>query len=241
MERIWRCLRLKMALKHWSIPHRSPFRRHCGYVCAPRSRALFLNVPDTAILTRDYSAWIGLVCRKSLTRWRVPPSKVIIGAHGQTVWHAPKRGISVQLLDPTIVAFQTGCTVMAGFRQPDLARGGEGAPLVPFYHWIRANSGGFAKTLPFAIHNIGGIANLTYITRDKHRIVAFDTGPGNALIDLAAEKATNGRQKFDTGGKLAASKIKSIDWHAIEKLGRHAFFRALPPRVRVASCSVGPS
>ncbi len=189
-----------------------------------------LDIPETAVLTRDYSAWLALVCRRTLTRWRVPASGVLIAIHGQTVWHAPERGISVQLLDPTIVAFQTGCTVTAAFRQPDLARGGQGAPLVPLYHWMRANSGSFAKTLPFAIHNIGGIANLTYITRNQQRLIAFDTGPGNALIDLAAEQASGGRLKFDKDGKLAASALDAIDWRAIEKLGRHAFFRTPPPK-----------
>ncbi|MBI3557585.1 MAG: anhydro-N-acetylmuramic acid kinase [Deltaproteobacteria bacterium] len=95
---------------------------------------------------------------------------------------------------------------------------------------MRANSGSFAKTLPFAIHNIGGIANLTYITRNQRRIIAFDTGPGNALIDMAAERVTNDRMKFDKDGKLAASALQSIDWRTIESLGKHSFFRAPPPK-----------
>ncbi|MBI3556128.1 MAG: anhydro-N-acetylmuramic acid kinase, partial [Deltaproteobacteria bacterium] len=85
-----------------------------------------LNIPLTAALSRDYSAWLALVCRRMLAHKRVPATDVIIAIHGQTVWHAPERGISVQLLDPSIVAFQTGCTVTAAFRQPDLARGGQG-------------------------------------------------------------------------------------------------------------------
>lgn len=190
-----------------------------------------LTIPEAARLTRDYSEWMATFCEATLKRWNAPRERMLLAIHGQTVWHQPKNRISVQLLDPTIVAAKTGVTVTACFRQPDLARGGQGAPLVPYYHWLRANSlSQFRDLLPFAIHNVGGIANMTYITKASKDLLAFDTGPGNALIDLAVESFTKGKQHFDKDGKIAAASIQSIDWRAIEKIGNLFYFKQKPPK-----------
>jgi anhydro-N-acetylmuramic acid kinase len=84
--------------------------------------------------------------------------------------------------------------------------------------------------LPIAIHNIGGISNLTYVTKNRAGLIAFDTGPGNALIDLATERATKGRLRFDKDGKLAASRLGDIDWRKIEKVAQHSYFKRRPPK-----------
>lgn len=189
-----------------------------------------LNIGDSTALARDYSLWIGRLCSRMLASWRIPLRNALVAVHGQTAWHAPDRGISAQLVEPSIIAHATACTVASAFRQPDLARGGQGAPLVPLYHWLKATSSPYADLLPFAIHNVGGIANLTYITRDKSKLLAFDTGPGNALIDLAAEDATNGRLKYDRDGKLALSAVDMIDWKMIERMGQERYFRKKPPK-----------
>lgn len=190
-----------------------------------------IAVPDAAVLNRDYSRWLARFCDEALRSWQIKNrDNVVVSIHGQTIWHAPKQQVSVQLLDPAIVAHVTGCTVAACFRQPDLTRGGEGAPLVPLYHWMRAMGTRYARELPFAIHNVGGIANLTYIARDRSKIVAFDTGPGNALIDLAVELVTRGKQRIDRGGKIAASALDEIEWKKIETLGKAPYFRKRPPK-----------
>lgn len=193
-----------------------------------------LPISAAAELTRDYSLWIGAFCARFLRRARIPMRKTAVAVHGQTVWHQPPRGnstgFSVQLADPAVVAHACACTVTAFFRQPDLARGGQGAPLVPYYHWLRARATEFSDLLPFAIHNVGGIANLTYVTRDAKNLIAFDSGPGNALIDLAMERHTNGRKHFDKGGKIAAAALERVDWRAVERLARHAYFRRKPPK-----------
>lgn len=189
-----------------------------------------LSIVASALLTRDYSRWLAKLCDRLISRWKISRSKILIAVHGQTVWHAPESSISVQLLDPSIIASVTNCTVTAAFRQPDLARGGEGAPLVPFYHWVRCTTGEVAKLLPFSIHNVGGIANLTYVTKNESHVVAFDTGPGNALIDMATEKVTHGKLHFDKDGKIAASARSLIEWRKIWKLGALPFFRKAPPK-----------
>lgn len=189
-----------------------------------------MSIAETARLTERYSSWISEYCADALRRWRISPQDTLIAVHGQTVWHEPQNRISVQLLDASIVACATKCTVTFGFRQPDLARGGQGAPLVPYYHWLRAHSTVLSRHLPLAINNVGGISNLTYVTNDIGEMIAFDTGPGNALIDMAVEKFSRGKLKFDAGGKIAAGALNEIDWHEIESLGKLPYFKAKPPK-----------
>jgi anhydro-N-acetylmuramic acid kinase len=191
------------------------------------------TVVETAILARDFSEWLGTLCASQLARWekrKIGARRLtLVSAHGQTIWHAPRERVSVQLIDPSILAFATGCTVASAFRQPDLARGGEGAPLVALYHWLRAREK-LDGRLPVAFHNVGGIANLTYVPRERGGILAFDTGPGNALIDLAAARATRGKLSYDRDGKIASSALGAIDWGAIRRLGGGPYFRRRPPK-----------
>ncbi len=115
---------------------------------------------------------------------------------GQTVWHEPPRA-TLQLGTPAYLAEALGVPAIAGFRDADLAAGGEGAPLVPYPDLLLFGEKGVRR----AILNIGGIANVTYLPgTDPGGVVAFDTGPGNALIDEAAERLG---QRMDTGGELA--------------------------------------
>lgn len=190
-----------------------------------------LTIPETARLTKEYSDWLGAFCGEALRQWNQPIARTVIAAHGQTVWHEPESRVSVQLLDPAIIAFRTSCTVTSAFRQPDLARGGQGAPLVGYYHWLRSTAlPNYLDALPLAIHNVGGIANLTYVSRDLRKIIAFDTGPGNALIDIAMNRLSKGRLHFDRDGKVAHRRLNEVDWDAIAKLAKHRFFRASPPK-----------
>jgi anhydro-N-acetylmuramic acid kinase len=122
----------------------------------------------------------------------------IIGYHGQTVLHDAPRRLTVQLGDGRLLAERTGVDVVFDLRAADVAAGGQGAPLVPVYHRALASQ---VPELPAAFLNIGGVANVTWIGRDG-RMLAFDTGPGNALIDdwvLARTGAAH-----DADGALAA-------------------------------------
>ncbi|MEO3387384.1 anhydro-N-acetylmuramic acid kinase [Mesorhizobium sp. CAU 1741] len=126
----------------------------------------------------------------------------IIGFHGQTVLHRPERGLTVQLGDGGLLAAETGLPVVYDMRANDMQRGGQGAPLVPAYHAALASSlPAELRRFPVCFVNIGGISNVTFVPGQGHP-VAFDSGPGNALIDqwVAAE----GGVPYDADGMIAS-------------------------------------
>ncbi|MBO4938349.1 MAG: anhydro-N-acetylmuramic acid kinase [Oscillospiraceae bacterium] len=135
----------------------------------------------------------------------------LIGCHGQTVYHIPEntdylntviRG-TLQIGDPSFLAEEFSCPVVSDFRIRDMAAGGLGAPLVPYTEFLLYRS----ETEDVALQNIGGIGNLTLLpagcTLDE--VTAFDTGPGNMVMDALAMMITEGKQNYDDGGRLAAS------------------------------------
>lgn len=154
----------------------------------------------------------------------------LIGSHGQTLWHRPPsgggRGATLQLGDPATIAERTGCPVVSDLRARDIAAGGQGAPLVPWVDQVLFSVPHQAR----ALQNIGGIGNVSWVPpRESHLgVVAFDTGPGNALMDSAVELATGGRMTFDRDGLLAAR--GEVDRALLEELLRHPFFSLEPPK-----------
>lgn len=135
----------------------------------------------------------------------------LIGCHGQTVYHIPEetkylnttiRG-TLQIGDPSYLAEEFGCPVVSDFRIRDMAAGGLGAPLVPYTEFILYRS----ETEDIALQNIGGIGNLTLLPAGctLEEVTAFDTGPGNMVMDALAAKITDGVMGYDDGGQLAAS------------------------------------
>jgi len=160
------------------------------------------------------------------------PKIAVIGSHGQTVCHlpsAPPQGkysqrSTLQIGEPSVIAERTGITTVADFRPRDIAAGGQGAPLLPYLHYLLFRD--YPK--PVLVQNIGGIANLTYISpgADLSEIVAFDTGPGNILIDGAAAELT--AQPYDPDGKEASRGRLSPS--LLAKLLSHPYFRLSPPK-----------
>lgn len=147
----------------------------------------------------------------------------VIGFHGQTVWHDPSRGITVQLGDGRALAKTLGLNVVYDMRAADIAAGGQGAPLVPIYH--RALQASSSMPPPCAVINIGGVANITWID-EAGALTAFDSGPGNALInDLVLR--TCGRS-MDEGGRIAAS--GTVDYLALIALMGNPYFRKTAPK-----------
>jgi len=144
-----------------------------------------------------------------------------IGFHGHTILHRPEVGFSWQLGDPALLARETGIDVVGDLRQADLAAGGQGAPLAPAYHC--AMSAGLEK--PLAVLNIGGVANVTWIGRNGE-LLAFDTGPGNALLDDWVQRHTGAAADFD--GRLAIS--GSVDAVALDRLLDNDYFGKPPPK-----------
>ena len=151
----------------------------------------------------------------------------LLGVHGQTVLHErpqPGRiGRTIQLLDAGRLARACGRPVAFDFRTADVAAGGEGAPLAPIYHAARARASGLAA--PVAALNIGGVANITLIDSDG-ALLAFDTGPGNGMIDLMLQARGLGR--FDENGRLAAA--GRVDEAALGSLLSGAYFDAPAPK-----------
>jgi anhydro-N-acetylmuramic acid kinase len=122
----------------------------------------------------------------------------LIGFHGQTILHDPARALTWQIGDAQALAEAVGVPVACGFREADVAAGGEGAPLVPLFHAALARD----LPKPLAVLNIGGVANVTFLGSDG-AIAACDTGPGNALLDDWVARHTG--QAFDADGVLARS------------------------------------
>ena len=151
----------------------------------------------------------------------------LVGMHGQTVFHErPKDGVpgrTVQLGDGAWLARRIGMPVAFDFRTADVAAGGEGAPLAPIYHLARLEASGHPA--PAAVLNIGGVANITLVSPGGE-IAAFDTGPGNGMIDLLFQSRGAGR--YDQGGRAAAA--GQADEAVLRTLLGHAYFAAPPPK-----------
>jgi anhydro-N-acetylmuramic acid kinase len=153
---------------------------------------------------------------------RIAPESVgVIGFHGQTVLHRPETQLTVQLGDGAMLARATGTDVVFDLRAADVAAGGQGAPLAPVYH--RALVGKLPG--PVAVVNIGGVSNVTWIG-DDGRLIAFDTGPGNALIDDWMQARAG--KAFDAAGACASH--GRIDEAVLASLLAHPYFAAPPPK-----------
>jgi anhydro-N-acetylmuramic acid kinase len=124
-----------------------------------------------------------------------------IASHGQTVAHHPELRATLQIGDPSLIAERTGCTTVADFRPRDVAAGGEGAPLAPFFHFAAFADPDEGRV----VLNLGGIANATWIPpgAGPDDVIAFDVGPANALIDGVVRAQTGGREAMDRDGARA--------------------------------------
>ena len=146
----------------------------------------------------------------------------VVGFHGHTILHRPEAGRTRQIGDGALLARRLGTPVVSDFRSADVAAGGQGAPFAPAWH--RALSGTLER--PLAVLNLGGVANVTWIGPGETEILAFDTGPANALIDDWALKHTG--QAVDLGGALASR--GTVDHAAVANFLAHPFFAVQPPK-----------
>lgn len=151
-----------------------------------------------------------------------------IGSHGQTIHHLPNTCTpsTLQIGEPAVIAERTGITTIADFRVRDMAAGGQGAPLVPFADWALFTD----ETRPRVVQNIGGIGNLTFL-RPRARledVIAFDTGPGNMVIDAVVSSLSNGRQSYDRNGHWAAR--GKVSEKLLGEMLSHPFFKRHPPK-----------
>jgi anhydro-N-acetylmuramic acid kinase len=161
-----------------------------------------------------------------------------IASHGQTVWHETRaertRG-TLQIAEPSVIAERLGITVVADFRPRDIAAGGQGAPLTSYVDVLLLRG---ARSR--VVQNIGGIGNVTWVPPESSRAepIAFDTGPGNVLIDHAVSRLTGGRQRFDVDGALAAAGV--VDEPLLAELLAHPYLADPPPKTTGRELFGGP-
>jgi anhydro-N-acetylmuramic acid kinase len=159
---------------------------------------------------------------------RKPENIAAIGSHGQTIHHLPnaRTPSTLQIGEPAVIAERTGITTVADFRVRDMAAGGQGAPLVPFADWALFTD----NTRPRVVQNIGGIGNLTFLPlrADLDDVIAFDTGPGNMVMDALVTALTRGRQTFDRDGRWAAR--GHVSEKLLAEMMTHPFLRRRPPK-----------
>jgi len=199
-----------------TIPYPVDFRE--------RLRGILGGVGDIAAveaeLTRLHAAAAGEF------RARHPDVRIeLIGFHGHTVLHEPEKGRTWQIGDGALLAQLTGCDVVADFRGADVAAGGEGAPLAPLYHAALAAN----LEKPLAVLNLGGVGNVTWIGPgdiEDGDIMAFDTGPGNAMLDDWAARHTG--QTADFGGALA--RRGQVSEPHVARFLASSYFAKSPPK-----------
>ncbi|MBI3602967.1 MAG: anhydro-N-acetylmuramic acid kinase, partial [Nitrospirae bacterium] len=186
------------------------------YPAALRQRVLAASsggtVAEICHLNALLGEWFAKAAQRVIARAGLKPSDVhLIGSHGQTIHHLPKPirepGVglirsTLQIAEPAVIAERTGITTVADFRPRDLAAGGQGAPLVPYVHYLLFRDARRSRL----IVNLGGIGNVTYLPAGGtlNTIRAFDTGPGNMVLDALVSRLTRGKQSMDRGGRLAA-------------------------------------
>ena len=209
---------------------------------SPRRKKVFaLFDPETSraddichlnfVLGEIFAEAVLALCQKSGIS---PDSIDLIGSHGQTIRHNPTGRrftgkvirSTLQIAEPSVIAQRTGITTVADFRPRDMAAGGQGAPLVPYADFFLFQK----KRISRAVQNIGGIANVTFLPAGGKLddVIAFDTGPGNMIIDRTIQLATGGKAKFDRDGRRASK--GSVDAALLEKLLKHPFYRRRPPK-----------
>jgi anhydro-N-acetylmuramic acid kinase len=197
----------------------SPYRR----AFRDRLRAVLGGVGDVASVEQELTDLHAETVESALRVHDMTPDQVdLIGFHGHTILHAPHRRHTWQIGDGVRLAAATGIDVVFDFRTADVQAGGQGAPLVPLYH--QALVGDLER--PVAILNIGGVANVTWLGPGELDVLAFDTGPGNALVDDLILSRTG--EPYDDGGRIAAT--GKVDMDLLVRLLDHGYFQAPPPK-----------
>lgn len=149
----------------------------------------------------------------------------LIGSHGQTLWHnvlpSGRVNVSLQIVEPAVIAERTGITAISNFRARDIAAGGQGAPLTGYIDWLLLRHPRHWR----AIQNIGGMGNVTFLpplADVSSSPIAFDTGPGNALLDIAVAHITGGAKNYDRDGQLAGQGRVNEEW--LDELLGHPYY-----------------
>ncbi len=187
------------------------------YSNAVRQRILKAQTPaDISRLNFELGELYAKAVIKACKQAKIPIESIeLVGSHGQTIYHEGSRN-TLQVGEASVIAERLGVPVVSDFRTRDIAAGGQGAPLVPFVDALL-----FPKGVAL---NIGGIANITILPAG----IAFDTGPGNMVIDQLVERLTKGKQRFDRNGAIAAK--GHINRPLLDSLLADKYYKAKPPK-----------
>lgn len=210
-------------LAHLNVPHPPELRAEI-LACCDRATG---TVDRVCALSAELGEAFAAAALQAARAAGLPSERIdAIGSHGQTVWHIPAKA-TLQIGQPAVIAERTGVTTVSNFRSRDIAAGGQGAPLVAYVDALLFTHPAMSR----ALQNIGGIGNVTYLPPGRpapDAALAFDTGPGNMLIDYATQRATAGAWTYDRDGVLASA--GRVDGELIEELMDHAFIRQRPPK-----------
>ena len=178
------------------------------------------------LLGREFAAAVFDLLRKAALK---TTDVDLVGTHGQTVFHNPPslgEGVSstLQLGEADVICETTGITTVGDFRTRDIAAGGEGAPLIPYLDYLLFSGAG----KEVIAQNIGGISNCTLVAGKLKETLAFDTGPGNSLIDSVVRIASGGERSFDEGGAIAGE--GSVNKDIFRRLMKNPYLDMEPPK-----------
>ncbi|HSW69486.1 MAG TPA: anhydro-N-acetylmuramic acid kinase [Gammaproteobacteria bacterium] len=200
------------------LPYPLDLRKRILDLCQPGENEINRLGEMDVLLGKKFVSAVQHLLQKN----RIDPADVrAIGSHGQTIRHHPKEKFTLQIGDPNIIAAETGITTISDFRRRDIAWGGQGAPLVPAFHQAV-----FSADEDRAIVNIGGIANVTLLQKNNKKVLGFDPGPGNMLLDAWAEKHL--QQPQDHEGNWGRKGI--IQNNLLNKMLEDPYFTQPPPK-----------
>lgn len=201
-------------LAHDSLPMPESIKQRLLNICLSQPT----NLHEIGQLDHQLGHLYAHAVEQLLARSGYRPEQITaIGNHGQTVFHQPtgETPFTIQLGDANILATRTGITTVADFRRKDIALGGQGAPLVPAFHQTIFN----ATDSTLVVLNIGGIANISVLTTDK-RVIGYDTGPGNVLMDYWCAQHTG--RAYDEDGQWARQ--GKLDLPLLQRLKQDTYF-----------------
>jgi len=228
------CIRCELTDKPLALKHLDVLEIHTTEIPADLRMLLLDAMGSSAIsletlcrLNMDMGTLFGQAACELIQKLAPQDIQVdLIASHGQTLYHLPpvagKLGATLQIGEPAVIAEMTGVKVAADFRPGDMAAGGQGAPLVPFADMLLFQH----KTKARAVQNIGGIANLTALAPAGGEIIAFDTGPGNMVMDGFMQALLD--KPFDADGKTAAS--GHVHHPMLVEMRDNAYFLQPPPK-----------
>jgi len=209
-------------------PYPEGFQQRVIDACLPEQS----NVEELCRLNTEQAELFAQAVLRVIDEAGANPSEIdLIGSHGQTYWHNVEADGTVtstlQLVESAVLAERTGITTINNFRARDVAVGGQGAPLTSYADWVLLRH----ETKWRAVQNIGGIGNVTFVpplSDTKSLPLAFDTGPGNMLLDTILVEVTDGELAYDKDGQLAQQGNIHEEW--LEELLEHPYYKRLPPK-----------